>query len=159
MNLTEENRKAFPSGEGGGRRPTERVSKVGRDYSQDLLWRRKDVSHTPSSAVTIVRIGHSYLRHPLHRSRGPPSPGGRGCCIATIGNRTKRLRSCDQSIFNMLLHRSPQSFSARCRACTSTRSSSGCAAASCSRRRTGRSACCSRSTSSACPGGSRCSSL
>ena len=52
------------------------MSEVDRDYSQDCnVEGNLELLHT--FAITILHIVTTYLRHPFHRYRGPPSPKGK----------------------------------------------------------------------------------
>ena len=78
--------KAFPYGEGGGRRPTERVSKVGSIDSHDCNG-EGNLNSLQAFALTILHIVPSYLRHPLLALRYAPrlsSPEGRGSCMRYV---------------------------------------------------------------------------
>ena len=62
-----------PRGEVPSECEAERVSEVGRDYSQNCNGEGNlELLHT--FAITILHIVTTYLRHPFHRYRGPPSP-------------------------------------------------------------------------------------
>ena len=90
--------KASPSGRGGARSATERVSKVGRNGKMDCNGEGQHEQITFFD-ITIVRFVSAYLRHPFRRPTAATFPEGEGfwACtyprqIANFGRRGERIR-------------------------------------------------------------------